>query len=856
MADNQLSLIESIFHAALDLPVADRDAYIRHACNGDEVLLAEVSSLLATAENGNGFIDEPALTAGLDILRSTAQESPLGKSIGCYRIIRPLGKGGMGEVFLAEDTRLNRKVALKFLSPELGGDNWAKRQLFKEAQAAARLDHPNICSVHGFEDSGEYNFIVMQFIEGETLADLISQERIKPHQVIELTRQIVSALAEAHAHGIIHRDVKPKNIMVTESRQVKVLDFGLAKTVHTKKGLAPQEDSVSHLSQSGLLAGTVSYMSPEQLRGDRLDYRTDVFSLGTVVYEMATGKNPYAQGSTAETISSILTAQPPPLADSAPEVLRPLGPIVTKCAQKNLDQRYQAASALLHDLNNLQTAVKPRSFPRTLTRPRAIAVLALLLFSLTLGAIIYARMFTTYSLAVLPIVNETGPANDFFGHGLTAAITEKLSGVTHLRVKPRTTVSNYKAYEVDLQKLGTNLGVDAFVLGRIIEEQGSLVLEVTLVDGTTGDRRHIGKHNLTLSSAYAIPEEVSRQVTSNLDMWLRSKDNKHLAEVGTSNPEAFRQYMLGSYYYRNRDKENIEKSVRHFYEAINLDPLYADAYAGLADCYALRNTVGFGDLTTEEAMHRAKWAANEALRLNKNLPRAHTALAVIYLKYDWNWVETEKEIKRALELDPDYAPAHYAYSMLLTVLNRQNEAIEQSKITRDLDPFSMSSKTNYCRSFYYARDFDSSVSCFREILNEDRNNTLAKYVSGFVDLQKGNVDEAIDVFQELYAKEPKLGAAALGYAYGKTGRKDEALKILSFAQEQRNKNGLPAQELAIIYLGLGDKSNAVSWLEKAYDDHFSLLIYLTVEPIFQELHSEPRFMAIAQRMNLAPVGSN
>ena len=856
MASRDLSEIESIFHAALDLPVADRGAYVEQACNGDEVLAAEVIALLSSAENGNGFIDKTALTAGFDLLLHTSEQSLLGTTIGCYRITAPLGKGGMGQVYLAEDTRLNRKVALKFLSPELVGDNWAKRQLVKEAQAAARLDHPNICSVHGIEDSGEYDFIVMQFIEGETLADLIRKKLIEPDQVIELTRQIVSALAEAHAHGIIHRDVKPKNIMVTESGQVKVLDFGLAKTVQTKKGLATQEDSVSHLSQNGLLAGTVSYMSPEQLRGDRLDYRTDVFSLGTVLYEMVTGKNPYARESTAETISSILTVQPPPLGDSVPPALRPLGPIVAKCAEKDLDQRYQAASALLYDLNNLQTPVKSRSLLRPLARPRFVAALALLLFALTVSALIYGRMFTTYSLAVLPVVNETGPANDYFSGGLTAAITEKLSGVSHLRVKPLTTVSGYKANEVNLQQLGTTLAVDTLLVGRIIEEQGVLTLEVTLVDSTSGDRRQIGKHNLTLSSAYAVPEEVSRQVTQNLDMWLRTKDKKYLAE-GTSNAEAFNQYLLGSYYYRNRDKDHIEKAIQHFYKAINIDPLYADAYAGLADCYVLRNTVGFGNMTTAEAMNRAKWAANEALRLNENLPRAHTALAVIYLKYDWNWIEAEKEIKRALELDPNYASAHYAYSMLLTVLNRQQEAIEQSKITRDLDPFSLSSKTNYCRSFYYARDFDSSVSCFREILKEDPQNRLARYVSGFVDLQKGRGDDAIKVFEDLYAKDPELSASALAYAYGKTGRKDDARRILAFAEARQKQNKpLPAHELAIIYLGLGDKTNAVSWLEKAYDDHFSLLIYLNVEPIFGELHSEPRFKAIAQRMNLAPAVSN
>lgn len=856
MPNRNLSQVESIFHAALDLPVADRSAYLQQACNGDEELLAEVSSLLSSVENSNGFIDQSVFAAGFDILLDTSQQSLIGESIGCYTIIAPLGRGGMGEVYLAEDTRLNRKVALKFLSPELVDDNWAKRQFIKEAQAAARLDHPNICSVYGIEDSDHYNFIVMQFIEGETLAELIKKKLIDPDRVIELTRQIVSAIAEAHAHGIIHRDVKPKNIMVTESGQVKVLDFGLAKTVQTK-GLPNQEESVSQLSQNGLLAGTVAYMSPEQLRGDRLDYRTDLFSMGTVLYEMVTGKNPYARESTAETISAILTVAPEPLGDSVPQPLRALDPIVSKCAQKGLDQRYQAASALLYDLNNLQApAVKRRSLFHTLVRTRAVALIALLILSLSVAAFLYARIFTTYSLAVLPIINETGPANDFYSHGLTAAITEKLSKVSNVRVKPLTTVSGYKANEVDLQKLGTSLGVDAFLIGRIIEEQGSLALEVTLVDPSTGHRRQIGKDNLTLSSAYAIPEEVSRKVTDNLELWLRSKDEELLAK-GTSNAEAFSQYMLGSYLWRNRNKENIEKAVRHFYEAIKLDPLYADAYAGLADCYLLSNTVAFGDMTTEEAMNRAKWAANEALKLNEESPRAHTALAMIYLKYDWNWIEAEKEIRRALELDPNYAPAHYTYSTLLTVLGRQQEAIAQSKINRDLDPFALSAKMNYCRSFYYARDFDTSVSCFQEILKEDPDNSLAWYVFGFVALQRGRGDEAIGIFEKLYAKDKALGAAALGYAYARTNRRADALKILAFAHELREqKKQFPAHELAIIYLGLGDKDKALTWFEKAYDERFTILIYLAVEPIFAELHSEPRFVALLQRMKLSPASNN
>lgn len=850
MANRNLEHVENVFHAALDLPPEERGAYLEQACAGNDSLYAEIYSLVSASDASDSFIEEPALNFGLSVLSES--ESMTGKVIGSYKVLSRLGKGGMGEVYLAEDTKLDRKVALKFLSQELVNDNWAKRQLIKEAQAVAQLDHPNICSVYGIEQQEKYHFIVMQYVEGQTLSQLIRSKALEQFDLVNLAQQIVGAIAEAHAHGIIHRDIKPGNIMVTTTGQVKVLDFGLAKIVQQKQNFESGKDSISNLSQIGLLQGTVAYMSPEQLRGEKLDYRTDVFSIGTVLYEMITGKNPYGKGSTAETISSILTVQPPTFQNSMPEALRALDAVVTKCAQKEVDQRYQSATALLYDLNNLQTPVKNSTFWRASSHTRVIALLILLLLLGISAAFIYNRIFTTYSLAVLPIVNETGPANDYFSQGLTVAITDRLSGLSKLRVKPRTTVSGYKADNTNLQSLAVALGVDALLIGRLTEEQGALTLEMTLVDSATGNRRQIWKNNLTLSSAFAIPEEVSRQVTANLELWLGKTDKQNLATTGTENGEAFRQYMLGRYYWRNRNKENIEKAIKHFYDAIQLDPLYAEAYAGLADCYVLRNTVAFGDMSTKDAMSRAYSAANEALRL-KELPEAHTVLGLIYLKYEWKWLEAEREIKRALELDPDYAPAHYAYSILLTVLNRQNEALAQSKITRELDPFSLSSKTNYCRSFYYARDFDSSVSCFQEILKEDPDNSLAWYVFGFVALQRGRSDEAISIFEKLYEKDPALGAAAVGYAYGKSGRTADALKVLASAKERRQQNEqYPSQEIAIIYLGLGDKNNALSWLEKAYDERFASLIYLTVEPIFADLHGEPRFDDLAQRLNLKP----
>src|SRR5882672_7323876 len=301
----QQDQLEEIFHSALELGGAERAAYLAKACSGDGSLSGEVASLIAAFESGNGFMDQPAFDLGLKVMGGTVTGSMTGKEVGGYKILNPLGQGGMGEVYLGEDTRLGRKVALKFLSPEFVGDNWAKRQLIREAQAVAMLDHPNICAVHGIEEVAGQSFIVMQYVEGETLADLIRGKALDSDQILPLARQMVGALAEAHAHGIIHRDIKPKNIMVTPNGQVKVLDFGLAKTVQTKQS-GEAADSISYLSQSGLVAGTVAYMSPEQLRGERLDYRSDIFSLGTVLHEMLFGANPYAHASNAEIISAIL----------------------------------------------------------------------------------------------------------------------------------------------------------------------------------------------------------------------------------------------------------------------------------------------------------------------------------------------------------------------------------------------------------------------------------------------------------------------------------------------------------------------------------------------------------------------
>lgn len=854
MPDRNLSQVESVFHAVLDLPAAERAAYLAQACGGDESLHAEVSSLISALDSSDGFMEEPALKLGMNVLAQSAEQSMNGKSVGPYKVISRLGKGGMGEVYLAEDTRLGRKVALKFLSQEFIGDNWAKRQLVKEAQAAAMLDHPNICPVYGIEESDEHTFIIMQYVEGETLADLIRKQPIAADQVVQLARQIVGALAEAHAHGIIHRDIKPRNIMVTPNGQAKVLDFGLAKTVHQKRTLETVEDSISHLSQVGMVPGTIAYMSPEQLRGEKLDYRSDIFSVGTVLYETVSGTNPYRRKNNAEIISSILTLTPKPImqAGSTP---KSLDTIVQRCLKKDRDERYQSASEMLLDLDKLDRgiAVHPR-WPAYLSL-RAGAALALFLLVVVGVAVFYPRWTAkAHSIAVLPVICEGIPAEGCLGPGITQGLIARLSRRTDFVIKTTDAMpSGYGSNAISAQTIGRQMGVEAVLVGKIIKRGDSLILQ-TRVE-SVGDASRLSENEYVLpSQAVPLLEELSLRQAFYPDAPPTEDDKKSfamLATIQSRNPEAVELYLRGLHYWNKRDRDNIQKAIELFDQAIERDPVYALAYSGLANCYVVMSSVAYGTLSTKDAMERAAAAAKKALEIDPNLAEAHTSLGIVQLKYDWNWREAEKSFKRAIELKPDYPAAHYWYSNLLGTTGRLAEAVAESERAKELDPLSPLFVTNLGRAYYRARDFDKAIDYFLRVLAEKPNNTSAMYVLAHAYFQKERYTEAIELLEKISATNKWLAAAPLGYAYAKMGRGDEARRILSEMEALPKSENLPAQERAIVYIGLGDKDAAFFWLEKSYEDHFASIIALTTEPLFDSLRSDPRFANLARKMNLA-----
>jgi serine/threonine protein kinase/Flp pilus assembly protein TadD len=843
---NNWQQIEDLFHDALQLTAPDRDVFLARMCASDESLRREVETLILAFESEQGFMEQPAFSSGLKILSDRVGGELEGSTIGQYRIEMLLGQGGMGEVYLAEDCELNRKVALKFLKTTLTDDELAKRQLRKEARASARLEHPNICTVYGLQEIDGYNFIVMQYVEGQTLSALMQSEPLKLANFINLAEQIVDALSAAHEYGIIHRDIKPQNIVVTADGQAKVLDFGLAKIVQQVKDADGQAQS--QFSQSKLIVGTVAYMSPEQLRAEELDFRSDIFSAGVLLYEMINGKNPHVQASEAETISAILTSPLPRPTGHVNRTRHNLNRIIYKCLEKNKERRYQSVGELLADLRRL----RQRSYKLFYPEPRTVAALALIV--LLIGGLLYVYLGfrRTQTLAIIPLINESGaPVPEYLDTGFTESLGNKLSSLSRLRVKAPTMLpSGQGRQSSDLQNVGRELQADAVLITKLQQHGEELIVQLNLVNTANGVTLWTEEYDIAKIKLLSLQEEVTKKVVSALHLMVNGDDKSLLAKHSTEDAEAFKLYLHGRYFWDRRDKDdNLDKAITYFRKATDRDPSFAQAWAGLAQSYVLRPTVAYGAEPTLEAMDKAKYAANKAIEADATVGEAHVALGIVNTRYHHRWTEAEKEFKQAIELNPNDPAAHFWYSILLAATGRFKEAIAQSEAARTSDPFSPTVYMNLGRAYYYDHQYDKAIEYLTKVLNEEPNYTGASYSLGFVYLQQGRYSEAIDIFQKINILK---GAAPLGYAYAKTGRKLEARQLLDKLDElEKNHNEVPPQERAIIYIGLDDKDQAFFWLNKAYEEHFPSLIFLVSEPLFfDNLSSDQRFTELARKLNL------
>jgi serine/threonine-protein kinase len=821
-----------------------------------------------------------------------------GTRLGGYEIRSQLGVGGMGEVYLAYDIKLDRKVALKTLPTEVAANQQRMRRFVQEAKAVSALNHPNILTIHEIGEDAGTNFIATEFIDGETLRQCLRREPMKLGVMLDLTIQIAAALSAAHAAGIVHRDLKPENIMLRHDGIVKVLDFGLAKLTFTEPSNADTQAPTKTFFKTdpGTVVGTAIYMSPEQARGLEVDMRTDIFSLGVVLYEMVTGCLPFAQSTSNEVLASLLSdKEPQPLARYSREVPVELERIVSKALRKNREQRYQTVKDLLLDLQNLKQELEferrmERSLPpksksemgtganadaktvmvsaaqRTVSergfgsaiklnqRSAMITIVALLTVALAAGAyyrFAHGRGEPINSIAVLPLVNASGDPNlEYLTDGIAESLMNSLSQLPNLKVMSRNTTFRYKGKEQDAEKVGKELNVRAVLTGSLKQIGEQIVISVSLDDAVDNHQIWGSQYDRKVSDLLSVQREIARDISGNLKLKLSSADENRLTKRYTENPEANQLYLKGLFYWNKRTGDSAKKAIEYFQQAIERDPNYALAYAGLADAYPALTF--FADTPPQESFPKAKAAAKRALELDETLAEAHTSLAATLFYYDRNFPEAEREFQRSIELNPNYATAHHWYGVTyLAKTERFDEAIAELKRAQELDPLSLAINADLGNTYIQARQYDKAIEQLRKTIEMDQNFYFAHALLGMAYELKGDFQNAVVEYQKArQLNDNSFVLALLGHIYAASGRKDEALKKLDELKQLSKQRFVFSYGVALVYAGLGDKDQAFQWFEKSYQDREPRITRIKVDPLLDNLHSDPRFADLVRRVGL------
>jgi serine/threonine protein kinase/Tfp pilus assembly protein PilF len=773
----------------------------------------------------------------------------------------------MGEVYLAWDSDLERAVALKILPSAVASDQQRMQRFIQEAKAASALNHPNILTIYEIGESDSLRFIAMECIDGMTLSQHMSRTRMTVHEVLDVAIQVASALSAAHHAGIIHRDIKPDNIMLRPDGYVKVLDFGLAKL--TQQQVNNAEGVTLMQTEPGLVMGTIQYMSPEQARGLVVDPRTDIWSLGVVLYQMLAGRAPFEGPTTSDIIVSLLDREPPPI-EATRKVPVELAQIVTKALRKDTEERYQTAGEMTLELRNLKKELEFRdklaSGPSVARNGNIVDERAMIEASGNLMGVPFESPRTTLSqqrkgrsknprpitsLAILPLANAAADPNmEYLADGITESIINSLSQLPKVRVVPRNTVFRYKGQEVDLQQVCQSLKTQAVLTGRVRQLGDRLIIGVELIDATNESQLWGEQFNRRFTDIFEIQEEIARAVSEKLRLHLTGVDKKRLAKRYTEKTEAYQLFLKGRFYWNKRSEEALKKGIEYFQQAIEGDPGYALAYAGIADCYAV--LYFFGDLLPKDCAPRAKATAIKALEIDHTLAEAHTSLALIKLTYEWDWPGAEREFKKGFRLNANYATSFDWYSVYLTSVGRFAEALAEIKKAQELDPLSLIINTGVGRQFYYARRYDETIEHCLKTLEMEPNFAPAHWFLGQAYVQKEKYQKGIAELQ----KAVKLSGgrnmmlASLGYAYAASGKRTEAQDVLNKLHDLSPGGYVSPISLAIIYAGLGEKDEAFAWLEKAYDERVGWLVFLVGEPKLDLLRSDARFADLTQRIGL------
>jgi serine/threonine-protein kinase len=752
-----------------------------------------------------------------------------GSRVGPYEVLALLGEGGMGAVYRGRDPRLGREIAIKVLLPDSARDGDALARFEREARAIASLSHPNVISIFDYGDENGTFFVVTELLEGQTLRARLSDDAIDWRSAIDIGAEIAEGLAAAHARAVVHRDLKPENVFLTREGRVKILDFGLAQTDPFLAG----EDTGNlptrkFNTEPGTIVGTLAYMSPEQLKGEMVDGTADIFALGCMLYEMVTAKRPFQRGSGAATIAAILKEEVSrdELAEAVPPEFQR---VIEGCVEKNPLQRFQSA----RDLALTLRAISSSTATRLDLVPRRRS----------------GKSKSIDSIAVLPFQNDGADADtEYLSDGVTEGVINKLSELPKLKVMARSTVFRYKGAVADPRAVGRDLRVRAVLSGRVKHVGDRIVINVELVDSRDGSHLWGEQYNRQMADLITLQEEMSQEIAEKLRIRLTGAEKKRLRKKSTDNTEAYQLYLKGRYQWNKRTEESLKKGIAHFEAAIESDPSFAGAYAGLADSYlTLATNI---PLPPREAMPKAKAAATRALEIDGGLAEAWASLAAVKWWYEWDWEGAEAAYTSAIKLNPNYATAHDGYAMLLCARGRFDASLEQVRKAVELDPLSRIIAVHAGWPFYFARDYESAIGRFEKALELDDKFIPAQAWRGMALGQQRRFEESVESFQRaLETDRVPILLAMLGHTRAIAGQRAEAEMILSMLGEQARTRYISPYDIAVIHAGLGNRAAALTKLHEAYEDRSAWMVFIGVDPRLDVLREQAEFRELAERLS-------